>query len=191
MSTNEACVEKIALNGVNVYVRHQSDLMHRGQTESGYDGSYLTCSIREPDAGDAERVLLHEFLHALLWTDPLRLVPAGHEQHEAFVKMLTAGLHDTLGYRRVPLPARACARCTSPTESPTGRFCATHRREHGEHLTQQLNDVLVEHKAAVTAARIRAAAVMAETCGHPSERLVEVDGLYRCGGCIDALVDGA
>lgn len=74
-----------------------------------------------------------------------------------------------------------CARCTSPTNG--GRYCDTHRQEHGAKLRGQLDAIVADHKVRVEAARQASVAKMARTCGHPATALVVIDGKHYCGGC--------
>lgn len=81
---------------------------------------------------------------------------------------------------------KTCARCDAATESPSGRFCATHRREHGAHLVAQLTGIVADHKVRVEAARAQSVALMARTCGHPAGALLVVEGEHFCSACADA-----
>jgi hypothetical protein len=75
-----------------------------------------------------------------------------------------------------------CERCP---EKAHGRFCDTHRREHGQHLSAQLDAIVADHRRKVIEAREQSAARIPETCGHdPSDLRVE-DHIHFCGRCDD------
>jgi hypothetical protein len=89
----------LKLNDQDVTVAEVPDLPERGLTSLSYNYQQRI-QVRSVDDLDG-RVLLHEVLHALLATDPQQVCPADDPRHEDFVRMLTAGLHDAAGYRRL------------------------------------------------------------------------------------------
>lgn len=95
-------VPEVVLNGVTVRLVTDERIMQRGRCDLNYDWTF-TITLRETADRDADRIMLHEFLHALLQTDSQRVCNSGDERHEEFVRMLTTGLYDVLGYRQVGL----------------------------------------------------------------------------------------
>jgi len=73
-----------------------------------------------------------------------------------------------------------CARCDQPAR---GRFCDTHRREHGARLGMQLDAIIADHAWKVEHERARSAARIPETCGHEPADLRVENGAHFCGRC--------
>jgi hypothetical protein len=152
-------VETVVLNGQNVTVAEVPDLPERGLTSLTYD---YRQSIQVRSFDDLNgRVLLHELLHALLRTDPQQVCPAADDRHEQFVRMLTAGLHDALGYRRAAVPdprfrdqlAEALWRTICPSGPPLDKASPVSREAYPRWI-----DALMPTIAAEVEARVQAAA---------------------------------
>lgn len=142
--------ETLMLNGHQIPVVIEPELDQRGVVTWtwSYDIRMVppprAIRVRDPRELDG-RVLLHEVLHVLVGTDPQSVLPPDDQRHEDFVRMLTAGLHDALGYRRADPPSGAA------TTPPPVKFCGAENPDYPGEYTCELP---AGHPVPITAADV-------------------------------------